>query len=186
VVASRPGRSTPAAGVAELTEAAEVVVEPMTDEDGPAVLRIYEEGMATGVATFETVVPPWRAWTASHRRDCRFVARLGDRVVGWTAVARYSSRDVYAGVAWESVYVDSAARGRRVGSALLSALIPATEAAGLWTLIAGVQANNPASLALHERAGFRRIGVQERIGRDRDGFWRDVILLERRSQTAGR
>ena len=159
----------------------DVVIEPMADDDGPAVLAIYGQGIATGVATFETMVPEWRAWHASHRRDCRFVARLGGRVVGWTAVARYSSREVYAGVAWESVYVDAAARGRGVGAALLAALVPATEAAGIWTLIAGVQANNTPSLALHERAGFRRVGVQERIGRDAGGVWRDVVLLERRS-----
>jgi L-amino acid N-acyltransferase YncA len=96
-----------------------------------------------------------------------------------------SSREVYAGVAWESVYVDAAARGRGVGLALLDALIPTTEAAGIWSLIAGVQANNEASLALHERAGFRRIGVQERIGRDASGTWRDVVLLERRSAVIG-
>ena len=162
-----------------------LVVEPMTDDDGPAVLDIYGQGIAAGVATFETVVPEWRAWTASHRRDCRFVARLDGRVVGWTAVARYSSRAVYAGVAWESVYVDASARGRGVGAALLAALIPASEASGIWTLIAGVQANNPASLALHERAGFRRIGVQERVGRDPTGRWRDVVLLERRSALVG-
>ena len=164
----------------------DLVIEPMTDADGPAILAIYGQGIAAGVATFEIVVPEWRAWNASHRRDCRFVARLDGRVVGWTAVARYSSRDVYAGVAWESVYVDAAARGRGVGAALLAALIPAAEASGLWTLVAGVQANNPASLALHERAGFRRIGVQERIGRDVTGTWGDVVLLERRSPIVGR
>jgi L-amino acid N-acyltransferase YncA len=163
----------------------DVVIEPLTDADGPAVLEIYGEGIASGVATFETVVPEWRAWNASHRRDCRFVARLAGRVVGWTAVARYSSREVYAGVAWESVYVAADARSRGVGSALLAALIPAAEASGIWTLIAGVQANNAPSLALHERAGFRRIGVQERIGRDPSGVWRDVILLEWRSATTG-
>jgi L-amino acid N-acyltransferase YncA len=162
-----------------------IAIEPMTDEDGPVVLEIYRQGISTGVATFETVVPEWRAWTASHRRDCRFVARLGGRVVGWTAVARYSSREVYSGVAWESVYVDAAARGRGVGAALLAALVPATEASGIWTLIAGVQANNAASLALHERAGFRRVGVQERVGRDASGQWRDVVLLERRSDLVG-
>ena len=157
----------------------------MTDADGPEVLEIYGEGIATGVATFDTSVPEWRAWSASHRRDCRFIARLDGRVVGWTAVARYSSRDVYAGVVWESVYVAAAARGRGVGAALLGALIPATEAAGIWTLIAGVQANNTASLALHERVGFGRVGVQHRIARDREGRWRDRVLLERRSGTAG-
>jgi L-amino acid N-acyltransferase YncA len=171
----------PAAGAAEVGEPGRIAVEPMTADDGPAVLDIYGQGIASGVATFETVVPEWRAWNASHHRECRFVARLAGRVVGWTALARYSSRDVYAGVAWESVDVDAAARGRGVGSALLAAVIPASEAAGIWTLIAGVQANNPASLALHERAGFRRLGVQERIGRDAGGTWRDVVLLERRS-----
>jgi phosphinothricin acetyltransferase len=164
--------------------AAVIRIEPMTDADGPEVLEIYGEGIATGVATFDTSVPEWRAWSASHRRDCRFIARLDGRVVGWTA--RYSSRDVYAGVVWESVYVAAAARGRGVGAALLGALIPATEAAGIWTLIAGVQANNTASLALHERAGFRRLGVQERVGRDPTGRWRDVILFERRSAITGR
>jgi phosphinothricin acetyltransferase len=162
-----------------------LIVEPMTDADGPAVLEIYGQGIASGIATFETVVPQWRAWHAAHRRDCRFVARLEGRVVGWTAVGRYSSRDVYAGVAWESVYVDATARGRGVGAALLAALIPASEASGIWTLIAGVQADNPASLVLHERAGFRRIGIQERIGRDAAGRWQDVVLLERRSPLVG-
>jgi L-amino acid N-acyltransferase YncA len=175
-----PVERAPASGVAE-----RIVIGPMTADDGPAVLEIYAQGIATGFATFETVVPEWRAWNASHHRECRFVARLAGRVVGWTAIARYSSREVYAGVAWESVYVDSASRGRGVGAALLAALIPASEAAGIWTLIAGVQANNPASLALHERAGFRRIGVQERIGRDATGAWRDVVLLERRSRRPG-
>jgi phosphinothricin acetyltransferase len=163
----------------------DLVLEPMTADDGPAVLAIYGQGIATGVATFETVVPEWRAWHASHHRDCRFVARVDGRIVGWTALARYSSRSVYAGVAWESVYVDASARGRGVGLALLRALIPASEEAGVWTLIAGVQAENSASLALHERAGFRRMGVQERIGRDATGIWRDVVLLERRSSIIG-
>lgn len=162
-----------------------LIVGAMTADDGAAVLDIYWQGIATGISTFETETPDWHHWNASHRRDCRFVARLDGRVVGWTALGRYSTRAVYAGVAWESVYVDAAARGRGVGLALLEALIPASEAAGVWTLIAGVQAENVASLALHERAGFRRIGVQERIGRDAGGTWRDVVLLERRSAIAG-
>ncbi|GAC1664290.1 MAG: GNAT family N-acetyltransferase [Candidatus Limnocylindrales bacterium] len=168
-----------------MAERGRVAIEPMTEADGPVVLEIYGQGIATGVATFETAVPEWRAWNASHRRDCRFVARLDGRVVGWTAVARYSSRQVYAGVAWESIYVDAAARGRGVGRALLEALIQATAEAGIWTLIAGVQTENAASLALHDRTGFRRIGVQERIARDATGRWRDVVLLERRSPAIG-
>jgi phosphinothricin acetyltransferase len=161
-------------------------VEPMTPDDGLAVLEIYAQGIATGNATLETATPDWSHWHTSHRRDCRLVARDDDgRVVGWTALGRYSTREVYEGVAWESVYVDEAARGRGVGSALLAALVIASEEAGFWTLLAGVLVENVASLALHERAGFRRIGVQERMGRDAAGRWRDVVLLERRSTIVG-
>jgi phosphinothricin acetyltransferase len=157
-------------------------VEPMTPADADAVLRIFAEGIATGVATFETAAPDWRRWNATHRTECRLVARdAAGEVLGWTALSSWSGRDVYAGVVWESVYVAAAARGRGVGRALLDALLPATEAAGIWTVMAGVQAENAVSLALHEAAGFRRIGVQERIARDRDGVWRDVVLLERRA-----
>ena len=165
---------------------AEIQIEPLQPTDADAVLSIYGEGIATGNATLETAVPDWRRWNATHRRECRFVARLDGRVVGWTAIGSYSSREVYAGVAWESVYVATGARGRGVGAALLATLIPASETAGVWTLMAGVLAENSASLALHERAGFRQIGVQERLGRDAAGRWRDVVLLERRSRESGR
>jgi L-amino acid N-acyltransferase YncA len=163
-----------------------VVVEPMTDGDAAAVLRIFGEGIATGVATFETEVPDWRRWKATHRREGRLVARDGGQVIGWTALSSWSGRSVYAGVCWESVYVATAARGRGVGRALLEALLPTAEAAGIWTLIAGVQAENAASLALHEAVGFRRVGVHRRIARDARGTWRDVVMLERRSETTGR
>jgi len=162
-----------------------LAIGPMTAADAEAVLRIFGEGIATGNATLDGAAPDWRRWHATHRRECRFVARLRGEVVGWTALSSWSSRDVYAGVAWESVYVAEAARGRGVGRVLLETLIPASEAAGVWTLMAGVQAENLASLALHERVGFRRIGVQERVGRDPTGRWRDVVLLERRSDTVG-
>lgn len=160
-------------------------IEPMTADDAEAVLRIYGEGIATGIATFDTAMPDWRRWHATHRRECRLVARRDGEVVGWTALSNYSARNVYAGVAWESVYVAEAARGLGVGAALLRELIPLSEAHGIWTLIAGIQIENEASLRLHERAGFRRIGVQERVGRDGEGRWRDVVLLERRSRIVG-
>jgi L-amino acid N-acyltransferase YncA len=161
-------------------------VEPMTDDDAAAVLRIYGEGIATGNATLDQTVPDWPTWSAAHRRECRLVARHDGHVVGWTALSDYSSRDVYRGVAWESVYVAEAARGRGIGEALLRDLIPLSEARGIWTLIAGVEIENEASLRLHERVGFRRLGVQECIGRDPAGRWRDVVLLERRSEAVGR
>ncbi len=181
----------PVAGAAELAPdraapAERIVVDPMTVDDAADVIDIYAQGIATGTATLDGAAPDWRRWHATHRRECRFVARLRGEVVGWTALSSWSSRDVYAGVAWESVYVAEPARGRGVGRALLETLIPASEAAGVWTLMAGVQSENLASLALHERVGFRRIGVQERVGRDPTGRWRDVVLLERRSPSVGR
>jgi phosphinothricin acetyltransferase len=163
-----------------------LIVRAMIRRDWPAVVKIYAEGIATGNATVEREPSAWAGWDAGHRRDCRLVATIEDRVVGWAALTPYSGRKVYAGVAWESVYVAADRRGQGVGSALLAAIVPATEAAGVWTLLAGVLVENVASLTLHERAGFRRIGVQERIGRDRTGRWRDVVLLERRSPIVGR
>jgi phosphinothricin acetyltransferase len=163
-----------------------VRIEPMTPADWPAVRSIYEAGIETGVATFETAAPSWEAWNAAHRPDCRLVARNeSGQVVGWTALTRVSERCVYEGVTEESIYIATAARGHGVGRALLAALVTASEAAGIWTLQAGIQAENEASLALHERAGFRRVGVRERIGRDATGQWRDVVLLERRSAITG-
>jgi phosphinothricin acetyltransferase len=163
-----------------------ITIEPMTEGDAEAVIRIYAEGIATGVATFDTTAPDWRRWNATHRKECRLVARLDGAVVGWTALSSWSGREVYAGVVWESVYIASRARGRGVGRALLAALLPAAEAAGIWTVMAGIQAENARSLALHEAAGFRRIGIQERIARDHGGVWRDVVLVEWRSPTIGR
>jgi len=155
----------------------------MTPADWPAVRKIYADGIATGVATLERDAPDWDHFDRSHRPDCRLVARAEARglVLGWVALTAYSSRRVYSGVAWESVYVASDARGHGVGRALLEAVIPASEAAGFWTLLAGVMAENTASLKLHEGVGFRQVGVQRALGRDPSGRWRDVVLLERRS-----
>ena len=165
---------------------ATISIEPMTAADWPEVRRIYTEGIATGDATLEREAPDWSHFDRSHPAECRLVARSSaDGVVGWTALGGYSARTVYAGVAWESVYVAEGARGTGVGRSLLEALIPASEEAGYWTLLAGVLAENRGSLALHQRVGFRRIGVQRRFGQDSLGRWRDVVLLERRSEIVG-
>ena len=160
-----------------------VVIEPMTAADWPAVERIYAAGIATGLATFERTTPDWPHFDANHRADGRFVARRVDdgTVVGWVASSPYSARAAYAGVAWESVYVAPEAQGQGIGRRLLEHLIEFADQAGLWTLCAGVMADNAASLAVHERVGFRVVGTQERISRDETGRWRDVVLLERRA-----
>ena len=157
-----------------------VRIERMRPGHWPAVRSIYQAGIATGNATLEREAPEWDGWNAGHRVDCRFVAVDGDRVLGWIAVSPYSARSVYEGVAWLSVYVAPDAQGRGIGRALVEALVEAAEDAGVWTLLAGILPENSASLALHSRAGFRRIGVQRRLGRDTTGRWRDVVLMERR------
>ena len=163
-----------------------ITIEPMSIDDWPEVRRIYTEGIATGNATLEREAPDWGHFDRSHPTECRLVARSPSAgVIGWTALGGYSARKVYAGVAWESVYIADGARGKGVGRSLLEALIAASEKAGYWTLLAGVIAENGASLALHQRVGFRRIGVQRRFGQDALGRWRDVVLLERRSDIVG-
>ena len=153
---------------------------PLRADDWPAVADIFEDGIAGGQATFETVAPTSRAWDDAHLREPRLVARLGDEVVGWAALSPVSGRCVYRGVAEVSVYVATRAHGRGVGRALLTRLVADAERLGLWTLQAGVFPENAASVALHHGCGFRTVGVRERLGELRGG-WRDVLLLERRS-----
>jgi L-amino acid N-acyltransferase YncA len=157
------------------------LIRELEARDWPAVRSIFEEGIATGQATFETEAPSWEDWDGAHLTDVRLVAEEDGEVVGWAALSPYSSRAVYAGVAEESVYVARKARGRGVGRALLEAIVERSEAAGIWTLEAGVFPENRASVTLHLGCGFRAVGLRERIGR-LNGQWRDVLLLERRSE----
>jgi L-amino acid N-acyltransferase YncA len=161
-----------------------LTIAPMDPAHWPAVRRIYEEGMATGMATFETEAPDWAAWDAGHLAIPRLVARLGGEVAGWAALLPVSGRVCYRGVAEVSVYVAATARGFGVGRALLASLIPSSEAAGLWTLFSSIHSDNTASLALHAACGFRTVGRRERIARRADG-WCDTIIMERRSDVVG-
>ncbi|MFG3698541.1 GNAT family N-acetyltransferase [Micromonospora sp. NPDC047620] len=160
---------------------ADITVRPMTPRDAERVLAIYQAGLDAGHASFETTAPTWAAFDAGKLDDHRLVAVDGEgTVIGWVAVSPTSNRAVYAGVVEHSVYVDPNARGRGAARMLLDALVASTEAAGIWTIQSGVFPENTASLALHERAGFRVVGIRERVGRHH-GRWRDVVLLERRS-----
>lgn len=157
---------------------------PLEARHWEAVRAIYQEGITDGDATFETEAPDWAGWDAAHRPDCRLVATVGDRVVGWAALLPVSRRGAYAGVAEVSIYVGRDARGRGIGGALLARLVAESEARGIWTLQAGIFPENRVSIRLHQNAGFRVVGTRERIGRS-DGRWRDVVLMERRSPRVG-
>jgi len=156
-----------------------VDIRAMTRDDWPAVEAIYAEGIASGNATFETATPSWEEFDSGRLGDHRLVAVEDGLVVGWAALSATSTRECYAGVVEHSVYVAETVRGRGVGRALLEALVASADAAGLWTIQTSIFPANEASLALHDRAGFRVVGRRERIA-ELDGVWRDTILLERR------
>ncbi len=161
-----------------------ISIVPLGDHHWDAVRSIYLQGIATGNATFQQTAPDWKEWDAAHLQTCRMVARSEQEIVGWAALSPVSSRPVYRGVAEVSIYVAEAARGRGVGASLMARLIVESEAAGIWTLQAGIFPENAASIKLHTNAGFRIVGTRSRLG-CMNGRWRDVVLLERRSLTAG-
>jgi phosphinothricin acetyltransferase len=162
-----------------------VEIEPMRAEDWPAVRAIYVQGIATGDATFDTEAPDWDRWDAGHLEACRLVARDGnDDVVAWAALSPVQRKSAYRGVAEGSLYVLEDARGTGVGRRLSEAMIEAAEAAGIWTLELWIFPENRASIELCESLGFRIVGVRERIGK-RAGRWRDVVVMERRSEAVG-
>ncbi len=161
-----------------------ITIQPLTAAHWPDAARIYEAGIATGNATFQTEAPLWEAWNKAHRPDCRLVALCEGEVAGWAALSPVSGRPVYAGVAEVSIYVDPAFRGQGVGDGLMKALIEESEREGVWTLQSGVFPENAASMRLHQKHGFRTIGLKEKIGK-MHSVWRDVAMLERRSRVAG-
>ncbi len=157
----------------------DLTIVPLQETHWPDVRRIYQEGIDTGQATFETSASDWERFDASRTRDCRLVALEQDRVIAWAALSPFSSRAVYRGVVEASLYVAAAMRGKGVGSTLMERLVRSSEECGYWTPLAKIFPENPASLALARRFGFREVGVLSRIGRHH-GLWRDVVLLERR------
>ena len=164
----------------------EIDIRPMLQNDYPSVAQIYEEGIATGNATFQTQAPNWESWDKDHLTFGRLVAenRVGE-VVAWAALVPVSGRCVYAGVAELSVYVSTAARGKGIGVLLMEKLISESENNGIWTLQAGLFPENIGSVKLHLKTGFRQIGYRERVGQMTDGRWRDTLLFERRSANVG-
>ena len=160
-------------------------IRPMQPVDWNRVSRIYQEGMDTNIATFQTACPSYEEWDHSHLQTCRLVIAVDGTIAGWAALTPVSSRCVYAGVAEVSIYIDSAYSGKGLGTKLLNELIAQSEQNGIWTLQAGIMEGNVASIRLHEKCGFRMVGFREHIGCDRFGNWRNTVLMEKRSGKVG-
>ena len=156
-------------------------IEKMNYKDWEQVSKIYMEGIHTGDATFEINVPSWESWSSKHLSCCSIVACLENKILGWAAISPTSSRKVYSGVAEVSIYVSEECKGNGIGRALLKELIKLSENNGIWTLQAGIFPENKASINLHKKCGFRIVGIREKIGKMND-VWRDVVLMERRSE----
>ncbi len=163
----------------------DILIRSMTENDWPSVSEIYRQGIETGKATFQSDIPAYNEWDASHISECRFVAVHDGKVVGWTALSTVSSRCVYGGVAEVSLYIAKDYRGKGVGCKLLQYLIIESEKMDFWMLQSGIMEDNAASISLNEKCGFRQVGYRERIGRDIHGKWRSTILMEKRSGVVG-
>lgn len=158
-----------------------IEIRKMQAADWPFLAEIYQQGMDTNLATFQSECPAYEQWDLSHLKACRLVVTADGTVAGWAALTPVSSRCVYAGVAEVSIYISVTARGKGLGKQLLAALVSSSEQEGIWTLQSGIMQDNIASIRLHEVCGFRMVGYREKIGRDRLGVWRNTVLMERRS-----
>ena len=162
----------------------DVIIVPMAVADWEAVKQIYLEGIATKNATFEINAPEWEAWDKAHRKDCRMVAKINGVVVGWAALSQVSARKVYEGVTESSIYISTNYHNKGIGDKLMTELVKESEKNNIWTMQAGIFPENIASIRLHEKHGFRILGVKEKVGK-MDNRWRDVVLMERRSRVVG-
>ena len=156
-----------------------MIIRSLIKSDYEAVKRIYQEGMDTQLATFETNVPDWECWNKKNLPFCRFVAALGEEIVGWVALSSVSKRAVYRGVAEVSIYIGKDFRGQGFGNFLMSHLIVNSKREGIWTLQSNIFSENEGSIKMHLQNGFRIVGIREKIGQ-LNGAWKDNILLEMR------
>ena len=161
-----------------------ITIREFKEEDYPAVKEIYQQGIDTGHATFQTQAKEWQEWDSTVLDICRLVAIERSKIVGWAALSSISDRCVYGGVSEVTVYVANDSHKKGIGHKLLFTLIAETEKNNIWTLQAGIFPENEASIKLHQKNGFRIVGIRERLGQ-MNGSWRDVVLLERRSKITG-
>ncbi|MEM7564388.1 MAG: N-acetyltransferase family protein, partial [Pseudomonadota bacterium] len=156
------------------------MIRETTQTDGAAILAIYQQGLDTGEASFETTAPDWHKWQTKYLPCCRLVYEQDDKIVGWAALAPVSNRECYRGVAEVSIYVAQACAGKGIGTSLMQTLIEDSENNGIWTLYSSIFPENSATRKLHLRHGFREVGIRNRIAKQ-NGRWRDTLILERRS-----
>jgi phosphinothricin acetyltransferase len=157
-----------------------MIIRPLIESDYKEVANIYKKGMDTGIATFETSVPSWDIWDQKFLSTCRFVIEDQTKIFGWCALSKVSEREVYKGVAEDTIYIDPDFQGKQIGKKLLNHLITKSEKNGFWSLYAAIFPQNKSSIALHQKCGFRIIGTREKIAQ-RNGKWYDNVLMERRS-----
>jgi len=156
----------------------------MLSSHASEVLKIYQEGIDTGIATFETSLPDWTSFDAKHHTHSRLVAMEKGKVNGWAVLTPVSIRECYSGVAEVSVYVRESERGKGLGQLLLQELIASSERNQIWSLLSVIDDQNTSSIHLHQQCGFRLIGCRERIAR-LNGKWRTTVMMERRSSIVG-
>ncbi|WP_144281012.1 GNAT family N-acetyltransferase [Chryseobacterium echinoideorum] len=159
-------------------------IKPITKDNFSEVIEIYNQGLATNIATFQNDSPQWEEWDKGHLDFCRISIYDSDKMLGWASLTPVSSRCVYAGVAEVSIYIAQDERGKGIGKTLLAGLIQRSEENGIWTLQSGIFAENESSIRLHEKCGFRLVGYREKIGK-KNGVWKDNVLMERRSKNIG-
>ncbi|WP_066893583.1 GNAT family N-acetyltransferase [Clostridium nigeriense] len=160
-------------------------IKVMTEENWEEVSRIYKEGIDTKIATFQNKLPTWEEWNKGHLEYCRFIITDGEAVIGWVALSPTSSRCVYKGVAELSIYISKNFKGKGLGTILLNKVIEESERYGIWTLQSSIINENFGSIKLHEKCGFRKVGIREKIAKMDNGSWKDVTLMERRSSKVG-
>ncbi len=153
---------------------------PMKPSDWPEVRSIFIEGMNTGMASLEENPPEWDFWNETHHQMCRIILETGTEMAGWAALSPTSRRKVYAGVAEVSVYISEKHRGKKLGSHLLDELIRQASENGFYMLQAVIFAKNEISIQMHKKAGFRIVGVREKIAKYKNE-WQDMVLMERRA-----
>lgn len=162
------------------------VIDSMKKEDFDEITRIYEQGIKTGISTFQTDAPTYEEWNEGHIKDCRLVVRHENKILGWVSLSKIFQREVYNGLLELSIYIDEEARGNGVGQALLKSLIRESENHGIWSLQSLIIKENKSSIALHEKCGFRQVGYWQKAGKmPADSLWYDVVIMERRSNTVG-